>query len=103
MNVMSEFMGLVYGEYEAKTGGGFVPGGISLHNTMLPHGPDSDAFENASNIELKPHRLEGTLAFMFETRFPQRVTTFAAESSALQEDYGHYGTKLSKRFDPTRQ
>ena len=45
MNVMSEFMGLIYGVYDAKTGGGFVPGGISLHNTMLPHGPDVDAFE----------------------------------------------------------
>ena len=47
---------------------------MSLHNTMLPHGPDVDAFEKASNVELKPHRLEGTLAFMFETRFPQKVT-----------------------------
>ena len=28
MNVMSEFMGLIYGVYDAKTGGGFVPGGI---------------------------------------------------------------------------
>ena len=30
MNVMSEFMGLIYGVYDAKTGGGFVPGGCSL-------------------------------------------------------------------------
>ena len=49
MNVMSEFMGLVYGVYDAKTGGGFVPGGMSLHNTMLPHGPDMSSFETASN------------------------------------------------------
>ena len=63
-------MGLIYGVYDAKTGGGFVPGGFSLHNTMLPHGPDMDAFEGASNAELKPHKLEGTMAFMFETRFP---------------------------------
>ena len=28
MNVMSEFMGLIYGVYDAKTGGGFVPGGV---------------------------------------------------------------------------
>jgi homogentisate 1,2-dioxygenase len=72
MNVMSEFMGLVYGVYDAKAGGGFRPGGISIHNTMLPHGPDRDAFERASSEELKPQRLEGTLAFMFETRFAQR-------------------------------
>ncbi len=59
MNVMSEFMGLIYGQYDAKPQG-FVPGGFSLHNTMLPHGPDVDAFEGASNAELKPHKLEGT-------------------------------------------
>src|SRR5439155_517075 len=32
-NVMSEFMGLVRGRYDAKEGG-FVPGGASLHNGM---------------------------------------------------------------------
>jgi homogentisate 1,2-dioxygenase len=103
MNVMSEFMGLIYGVYDAKTGGGFVPGGMSLHNTMLPHGPDMDAFEKASNVELKPHRLEGTLAFMFETRFPQKVTAFAANSEALQQDYGSYGHKLKKHFNPNQR
>ena len=81
-NIMSEFMGLVYGVYDAKPEG-FVPGGISLHNTMLPHGPDEQAFEHASNVELKPVKLTNTLAFMFETRFRQRVTKFAAEHAAL--------------------
>ncbi len=102
MNVMSEFMGLVYGQYDAKTGGGFVPGGISLHNSMLPHGPDTDAFEKASHADLKPHKLEGTLAFMFETRFPQHVTPFAARTDARQADYGGYGRTLTKHFDPSR-
>jgi homogentisate 1,2-dioxygenase len=102
MNVMSEFMGLIYGQYDAKTGGGFVPGGISLHNCMLPHGPDQDSFEKASNVELKPHRLEGTMAFMFESRCPQRVTAFAAKSEYLQSDYGLYGKKLQKLFDPEK-
>ena len=102
MNVMSEFMGLVEGVYDAKTGGGFVPGGFSLHNTMLPHGPDMAAFEGASAAELKPHKLEGTLAFMFETRFPQRVTRYAAECPQLQADYGDYGQDLKKYFDPAR-
>ncbi|WP_229428464.1 homogentisate 1,2-dioxygenase [Microvirga pudoricolor] len=101
MNVMSEFMGLVYGQYDAKPQG-FVPGGISLHNTMLPHGPDVEAFEKAGNVELKPHKLEGTMAFMFETRFPQRVTAFAAGSETLQRHYGGYGHKLHTHFDPTR-
>lgn len=102
MNVMSEFMGLVYGQYDAKPQG-FVPGGVSLHNTMLPHGPDVEAFEKASNVELKPHKLEGTLAFMFETRFPQRVTAFAAQTEALQKEYGGYGHQLQKHFDPNRR
>ncbi|MEH3145586.1 MAG: homogentisate 1,2-dioxygenase [Methylobacterium frigidaeris] len=102
LNVMSEFMGLVYGVYDAKTGGGFRPGGASLHNTLLPHGPDVDAFEKASNAELAPHKLTGTLAFMFETRFPQKVSRFAAETPALQQDYGAYGHRLARHFDPTR-
>jgi homogentisate 1,2-dioxygenase len=103
MNVMSEFMGLVEGVYDAKPGGGFSPGGFSLHNTMLPHGPDAAAFEGASQAELKPHRLQGTLAFMFETRFPQRVTAYAAGIEQLQKDYGDYGRNLRKLFDPNRR
>lgn len=102
MNIMSEFMGLIYGVYDAKIGGGFAPGGASLHNTMLPHGPDLDTFEGASNAELKPRKLEGTLAFMFETRFPQRVTAYAVEHPALQTEYGSYGRDLARHFDPSR-
>jgi homogentisate 1,2-dioxygenase len=101
MNVMSEFMGLIYGVYEARITG-FTPGGISLHNCMLPHGPDHEAFEAASNAELKPVKLAGTLAFMFETRFPQRVTAYAATSPTLQADYADCWKGLAKRFDPTR-
>jgi homogentisate 1,2-dioxygenase len=101
MNIMSEFMGLIHGVYDAKTGGGFAPGGISLHNTMVPHGPDLEAFERASHVALAPHKLEGTMAFMFETRFRQRVTTYAAQHSALQRDYMQYGRRLKKNFNPT--
>jgi homogentisate 1,2-dioxygenase len=100
-NIMSEFMGLVYGVYDAKPEG-FTPGGVSLHNCMLPHGPDAQAFENASTAELKPVKLTGTLAFMFETRFPQRVTKYAAELDTLQPDYADCWTGLKKRFDPSR-
>ena len=101
MNVMSEFMGLVYGQYDAKPQG-FVPGGVSLHNSMLPHGPDVDAFEAASNAELTPRKLEGTMAFMFETRFPQRVTAYAAQTDALQNTYAGYGRQLKKHFNPNQ-
>lgn len=98
-NLMSEFMGLVYGVYDAKPEG-FVPGGFSLHNQMLPHGPDASAFDHASNVELKPVKLTGTLAFMFETRFPQRVTKYAAELPTLQKDYIDCWRDLKKMFDP---
>ena len=98
MNIMSEFMGLIQGVYDGKTGGGFVPGGFSLHNTMLPHGPDKNAFEAASNADLKPHKLEFTLAFMFETRYRQNVTAYAAGLPQCQLDYGTYGSHLTKHF-----
>ena len=78
MNIMSEFMGLIYGVYDAKPEG-FTPGGISLHNCMLPHGPDKTAYDHATKTELKPVKLTGTMAFMFETRFPQHLTKYAAE------------------------
>ncbi len=100
-NIMSEFMGLVYGQYDAKPQG-FTPGGMSLHNCMLAHGPDTDAFEHASSVELKPVKLTNTLAFMFETRFPQRVTKYAAELDTLQPDYMACWRGLKKRFDPSR-
>lgn len=101
MNIMSEFMGLIYGVYDAKPQG-FTPGGISLHNQMLPHGPDREAFDHASNGEQKPVKLAGTMAFMFETRFPQRVTAHAANSATLQDDYADCWSGLEKRFDPNK-
>lgn len=101
-NIMSEFMGLVYGVYDAKPEG-FVPGGFSLHNQMLPHGPDTDAFEHASNVELKPVKLTNTLAFMFETRFRQRVTQYAASLPSLQANYADCWSGLKKHFDPNRR
>ncbi len=99
-NVMSELMGNIHGQYDAKPHG-FVPGGMSLHNMMLPHGPDLEAFEGASNAELKPQKLEDTMAFMFETRFPQHLTEFAAKEAALQDDYVDCWTGLKKKFDGT--
>jgi homogentisate 1,2-dioxygenase len=99
MNIMSEFMGLIYGAYDAKPQG-FVPGGFSLHNCMLPHGPDTDAFEGASAAELKPRKLEGTMAFMFETFLPQHVTAWAAALPELQAGYVECWDGLKRRFDP---
>lgn len=99
-NIMSEFMGLIKGQYDAKEEG-FVPGGASLHNMMLPHGPDAFGFEKASHGELKPVKLEETMAFMFETRFPQHLTRYAAETDTLQENYIDCWKDLKKRFNGT--
>ncbi|MGH9838628.1 MAG: homogentisate 1,2-dioxygenase [Blastocatellia bacterium] len=96
-NVMSEFMGLVFGQYDAKQEG-FVPGGASLHNCMSAHGPDAEAFEKASNADLKPQRYENTLAFMFESRYVIRPTKFAMETPALQRDYFECWQGLKKNF-----
>jgi homogentisate 1,2-dioxygenase len=101
-NIMSEFMGLIYGVYDAKQEG-FVPGGMSLHNCMLPHGPDADAFTKASHAELGPAKLTGTLAFMFETRFPQQLTQFAADLPTLQDNYADCWQGLARHFDPSRR
>jgi homogentisate 1,2-dioxygenase len=99
-NVMSELMGNIYGIYDAKPKG-FVPGGMSLHNCMLPHGPDRNAFEGASNAALKPEKLEETMSFMFETRFPQHLTEWAAKNAPLQDDYIDCWASLDKKFDGT--
>jgi len=99
-NIMSEFMGLIYGQYDAKEEG-FVPGGMSLHNMMLPHGPDTMGFEKASNAELKPMKLDETMAFMFETRFPQQLTAYAADLETLQDDYIECWDGLERKFDGT--
>ena len=96
-NIMSEFMGLVYGQYDAKPEG-FVPGGISLHNMMLPHGPDAEAFEKASNAKLEPVKITNTLAFMFETKYPQHLTKFASEANELQDDYIECWSDIKKNF-----
>ena len=85
-NVMSEFMGLVTGAYDAKAGG-FSPGGASLHNMMSDHGPDVASHAGATAADLKPHRIDGTMAFMFESRWVIRPTKFALETCALQADY----------------
>jgi homogentisate 1,2-dioxygenase len=98
-NFMNEFMGLVHGEYDAKAEG-FVPGGASLHNCMSGHGPDAETYQKASTVELKPQRLDGTMAFMFETRFISRPTKFAMDTAELQHDYFECWQGLKKNYLP---
>jgi homogentisate 1,2-dioxygenase len=97
-NVMSEFMGLIEGSYDAKEKG-FAPGGMSLHNCFTPHGPEASVFEAASNTELAPQKYENTLAFMFESRFPIAPTEFALSTPLRQTDYIDCWKGLTKHFD----
>lgn len=86
-NCMSEYMGMIYGRYDAKSEG-FSPGGSSLHNCMTSHGPDSDTFTKASTVpNLTPIYFNEGLAFMFESTFMLKVSPRALESSARQFDY----------------
>ncbi|HEX3712537.1 MAG TPA: homogentisate 1,2-dioxygenase [Trebonia sp.] len=96
-NVMSEYMGLVTGEYDAKAAG-FVPGGGSLHNTFASHGPDADTYARASTAELKPQKLDGTLAFMFESRWTIAPTAQAMAAPFRQPDYDAVWSGLSRKF-----
>ncbi len=83
-NIMSEAMGLITGAYDAKADG-FAAGGLSLHNLMSGHGPDVESWRKASAAELKPVKIDGTMAFMVETCWPYRPTDWAIERA--QPDY----------------
>lgn len=96
-NLMSEYMGLVRGAYDAKDGG-FVPGGGSLHNCMTGHGPDAPTFERASTVELAPQKIDNTLAFMFESRYVIHPTRLAMDSAQRQPDYLECWQGLKKNF-----
>jgi homogentisate 1,2-dioxygenase len=94
-NVMSEFMGLITGAYDAKADG-FSPGGASLHNQMSGHGPDQASYNAAVNADLKPHKQENTMAFMFESRAVIRTTDFAMNSPSMQLDYDDVWSNFEK-------
>lgn len=100
-NVMSEFMGLICGEYDAKQGGGFMPGGASLHNQMNGHGPDTATAAKAVQTDLKPQKIDNSLAFMFESRWVLRPTAFAMSCPQLQNDYDACWSGFPKARLPT--
>ena len=96
-NVMSEAMGLIHGEYDAKAGG-FRPGGLSLHNMMSGHGPDVESWRKASEGELKPAKISGTMAFMVESCWPFVPTRFALDRA--QPDYDQSWADFPKAILP---
>ena len=102
-NLMSEFMGMISGVYDGKEGGGFQPGGCSLHNCMSPHGPDAATFQKATEAKLEPQYLDAGLAFMFESRYVMRATKFAMETEARQTGYHDVWKDLPKLFDKNKK
>ena len=98
-NIMSEFMGLIRGVYDAKAEG-FVPGGASLHNTFTSHGPDAETYARASSAELAPQKIDNTMAFMFETRWTVVPTAHAVTADHLQADYDAVWSGLTRNFTP---
>ena len=97
-NIASEFMGLIHGAYDAKAEG-FIPGGASLHNCMTGHGPDAETFEKASVADTsKPHVIDDTMAFMFETPAIIQPTRFALETAQQQHEYWRCWQGLKKNF-----
>lgn len=97
-NCMSEYMGMIYGTYDAKQGG-FVPGGSSLHSCMIPHGPDTETFLKASKEELRPKYFDGGLAFMFESSHLLKVSPRSLFSDTLQQNYSDCWQSLPKLFN----
>lgn len=98
-NIMNECMGLIRGIYDGKAEG-FLPGGLSLHPMMSAHGPDAPTTERAEAATLAPHKIDGTLAFMFETAALLRPTQFAMASPQRQAGYDAVWNGLAKRFSP---
>jgi len=101
-NCMSEYMGLIYGNYDAKAAAGppptagvkakpgFYPGGGSLHSCMTAHGPDAVSFAKASAAELAPVYFDQGLAFMFESTYmfkiaPSALQRFQQEQEAHEQ------------------
>lgn len=98
---MSEFMGLIAGEYDAKAGG-FKPAGASLHNIMSAHGPDVDTFEKASNAALQPQKVgQGSMAFMFESSLMIGVSEWGLKTcQKIQRKYSEDSwSKLKVHFE----
>ncbi|CAN1249045.1 Homogentisate 1,2-dioxygenase [Linum perenne] len=100
-NCMSEFMGLIFGGYEAKADG-FLPGGASLHSCMTPHGPDTKTYEAtiAQGNEAKPHKITNTMAFMFESCLIPRICHWALDSTFRDHDYYQCWIGLKSHFKP---
>jgi homogentisate 1,2-dioxygenase len=104
-NCMTEYMGMIYGTYDAKKGGkgGFQPGGASLHSCDTAHGPDAETFLKASNAELKPEKFDGGLAFMFESTYLIKLTDYSLKAEHNDKDYYKCWQQMPKLFNPQKR
>lgn len=96
-NTMTEFMGLIRGNYDAKQG--FVAGGASLHSCMTAHGPDASSYDRAIADPCdKPTFFNAGLAFMFETSYLLHISKYALEHESLDVTYGECWRALPNRY-----
>ena len=96
---MSEYMGMIYGKYDAKADG-FVAGGSSLHSCMMAHGPDATTFLKASqtSVPQTPVYFNEGLAFMFESCYMLKVSSRMLQSPTRQLRYTDCWRNLPKLF-----
>lgn len=68
---------------------------------MEAHGPDAPTFLGASTAPLKPDWFGGGLAFMFESTYFMKLTSWAETADHREEAYQECWTGMPKLFDPT--
>ena len=99
---MTEFLGLIYGDYDAKKKkSGAV--GASLHPIMTPHRPDTTSyFPNVKNSCGRPLKLDGGLAFMFVSSAMCLVSRYTLECEQREVDYASCWDGLVGAFPRSR-
>jgi homogentisate 1,2-dioxygenase len=85
-NSVAEFLSIVTGKHDSKSDE-FAAGGASLHNNWSPHGPDMVTLQRGRLADLAPQKLEGSIVFMIESRYPLHVTAAAFEAPERQLNY----------------
>lgn len=96
-NAMSEFMGLIYGQYDAKNEE-FAPGGASIHNAWVPHGPDRDTVLQQIDGKTQPEYFDKGLAFMLETCHIWQPTVSAFAHPSRQPHYQQCWQNMPRYF-----
>ena len=100
-NTMSEYMGNIAGQYDAKEVG-FVPGSASLHSCMAGHGPEGAVLIKASNAGTTsgPQKIGSNgMAFMFESAYMFKLTDHAVNTAYLDTDYSKCWDDIPRLFN----